>query len=124
MTIDSFDTVFYTAVFLLPGFIINNIIDLTNPPPKHKDSIFFLKCFCYSIISCAIWSWLYLLIIHGIQLYETLRWILLISVSLIGSIIIGVILAIIKQYQYFDHLLQKFNVRTIHSIPTAWDYIF
>ena len=44
MTIDSFDIVFYTAVFVLPGFIINSIIDAMNPPKKHNDGIYLL---CY-----------------------------------------------------------------------------
>ena len=27
--IDSFDVIFFTAIFIMPGFLINNIIDAT-----------------------------------------------------------------------------------------------
>ena len=32
MTIDSFEVVFYTCIFLLPGFIIKSIMDTFLPP--------------------------------------------------------------------------------------------
>lgn len=41
MTLDSFDTVFYTCIFLLPGFIIKSIIDSLSPPAKHNDTKYF-----------------------------------------------------------------------------------
>ena len=124
MTIDSKDTLFYTAVFLLPGFIINSIIDQTNPPKKHNDAIFFLKCVALSIVNCAVWSWLYLIIIECRNMHTVLRWVLLTGISILGSTIIGVVLAVIKQHQLIDRLLLRFKVKTIHNTPTAWDYVF
>ena len=56
MSIDSFDVVFYTAIFVLPGFVVNGVINTVNPPKKHNEGVFFLKCIGYSIVSCAIWS--------------------------------------------------------------------
>lgn len=36
--IDSIDVVFYTALFVLPGVIINFITDHLNPAPRIKES--------------------------------------------------------------------------------------
>ena len=124
MSIDSFDVVFYTAVFILPGFIINSIIDLVNPPKKYNEGKYFLKCLLLSIINCAIWCWLYRIIIDCKNLSSLWHWLLLVLVSLIGSIIIGIVMAVIKQKQIIDLILDKLKVNTIHSTPTAWDYLF
>lgn len=124
MSIDSFDVVFYTAVFILPGFIISNIIDLINPPKKFNEGKYFLKCLLLSIMNCAIWCWLYRIIIDCKDLSSLCHWILLVLVSLIGSTIIGIVIAVIKQKQIIDRLLYKLKVNTIHSTPTAWDYYF
>ena len=43
MTIDSFEVVFYTCIFLLPGFIIKSIMDTLVPPIKHNDTKYFLE---------------------------------------------------------------------------------
>ena len=54
MTIDSFDIVFYTAIFVLPGFLINNIIDTLNPSQKKSEGVLLLKSILYSIIHCSL----------------------------------------------------------------------
>lgn len=123
MTIASLDIVFYTAIFVLPGFIINSIIGYINPPPKSKDSIFLLKCIGYSLISCSVWCWLYLIVIKS-DINPVGRWLLLFTISLLGSSLVGFFIAVIKQHQIIDRMLWKIKVRTIHTTPTAWDYIF
>ena len=124
MTVDSFDVVFYTAVFLLPGFIICSIVDQVNPPQRYNEAKYFLKYLLYSIINCAVWCWVYRIIIDCDCLSTLWHWILLVLVSLVGSSIIGFVIAIIKQKQFIDRLLFKLKIKTIHSTPTAWDYFF
>lgn len=124
MSIDSFDAVFYTAIFILPGFIISSIIDLVNPPKKYNEGKYLLKCLLLSIVNCAIWCWLYRIIIDCKNLSSLWHWILLVLVSLIGSTVIGLIIAIFKQHQFLDRFLWVLRVKTIHSTPTAWDYFF
>ena len=124
MTVDSFDIVFYTSIFVLPGFIINSIIDSMNPPKKHNDGIYLLKCIGFSLISCAVWCWLYKIIIECTKLSTLWHWILLVLTSIIGSSLLGIIIAILKQFQCVDIVLSKLNVNTIHATPAAWDYLF
>ena len=63
-------------------------------------------------------------IIHGKIQNIALYWLLLLLVTIIGAIVIAVAVAIIKQKNVIGVLFDKANVDTIHSIPTAWDYIF
>lgn len=124
MTIESFDMLFYTAIFVLPGFVINSIIDATNPPKRHNDGIYLLKCILYSIINCAIWSWGYGLIFDHTFKHITLYWISLVLLTLIGATTIAICIVIIKQKQILYIFLEKIGIKSIHSTPTAWDYKF
>lgn len=124
MVLESLDTLFYTSIFILPGFIINFIIESINPPKKHNEGIYFLKCIYLSIINCAIWSWLYKIIIFSEKLSVVCMFVLLVLLSIIGPILMGFAIAILKQKQIIDRALSIFKIRTIHSIPTAWDYYF
>lgn len=124
MTIESFDMLFYTAIFVLPGFVINSIIDATNPPKRHNDGIYFLKCLLYSIIHCAIWSWAYSLILNHTFKHFTLYWISLVLLTLAGAAVMATLIVIIKQKNLIYKMLEKLKIRSIHSTPTAWDYIF
>lgn len=118
------DTLFYTTVFLLPGFVIGSIIDKTNPPQKYHEGSFFLRCLGWSIINCACWSWIYLSIIHGKIENTTLYWALLVLVTILGAVIIALLVAVTKQKNLVGKAFNMVNIDTIHSIPTAWDYIF
>ena len=53
-----------------------------------------------------------------------MRLLLLVLASILGSIIVGIIIAIIIQRQLIDKFLSKIGIKTIHTTPTAWDYIF
>lgn len=124
MIIESFDAIFYTAIFVLPGFIINSVIDATNPPKRHNDGIYLLKCLLYSIIHCAIWSWAYSVILNHTFKYLTLYWISLVLSTLTGATLIAICIVVIKQNNLIYKMFEKLKIRAIHSTPTAWDYIF
>lgn len=124
MTINSFETIFYTAMFLLPGFLMNLVIDSTNPPHRYSDGIYFMKCLSLSIINCACWSWLYIIIlsIEFKQLFQ--KWIVLLIITIVGATLVALLLAAIKQRKISDRLLLLLGINPIHSTPTAWDYYF
>ena len=124
MTIDSFDIVFYTAIFVLPGFIINSIIDAMNPPKKHNDGIYLLKCIGLSLVSCGVWCWLYKIILECDRLSTLWHWILLVLTSVVGSALLGFVIALIKQSQCISWILSKLKINIMHATPTAWDYLF
>lgn len=124
MTVDSFDVVYYTSIFILPGFLIKSIINSLSPPQKTNESVYFLTCLAYSIINCAIWSWLYnILFIHRNKL-SVWYWILIITVTIFGATILALIIGIIKQKDIISKILNKTGVTNINPTPTAWDYFF
>ena len=122
--IESLDAVFYTAIFVLPGFIVNSIIDSTNPPKRCREFIYLLKCIIFSIMHCAIWSWLYKIVLESDLVSTFWFWLLLVAISVLGSAVLGLIIAFLKQSNLAKRLLEKIGAKTIHSTPSAWDYYF
>lgn len=122
--IESLDAVFYTAIFVLPGFIVNSIIDSTNPPKRFREFTYLLKCIIFSIMHCAIWSWLYKIVLESDLVSTPWFWLILVAISIVGASVLGLIISIFKQHNIVNRLLEKFKVKTIHPIPTAWDYYF
>ena len=124
MTIDSIEVVFYTCIFLLPGFIIKSVMDTLVPPAKHNDSKYFFSCLLYSIVNCAIWSWAYLLLNKIPEKYSIIYWISLLATTVVGATLLAVIIGVIRQKGAIEWLFEKLRINKIHPAPTAWDYYF
>lgn len=124
MVVESFDIVFYTAIFVLPGFLISCIIDATNPPRRYNEGIYLLKCLIYSIEHYAVWSWAYSLLFNHDFKYFTIYWMSIVLTTLIGATIISILIVFIKQKQILYIVFEKIGIKSIHSTPTAWDYKF
>ena len=124
MLIDSFDVVFYTAIFVLPGFIINCIIDTLNPTQKKAEGTLLLKSIFYSIIHCSAWSWAYKLIFRLVTTHPYLYWVVLIAFTTIAATALALLIGIIKQKQLLRKALSHIGIHCPHSIPNSWDYIF
>jgi hypothetical protein len=126
MTINSLDIVFLTCVFLIPGYIIQEIIALFCPPKAIGDAKSFLSNLLYSIINCAIWSWAYQLLFNSQVKYASiLFWIIILAITLLGAILLGFTIGILKNKDLFRKLIIKITKKTImHPIPTSWDYKF
>ena len=124
MLIESFDVLFYTAIFVLPGFIINEIISAFNPTPKISEGVLLLKCLLYSILHCALWSWKYKLLFTIESKYPNTYWALLVVTTILAASIVAVIISLIQQKQIVRSILSHFNLHISHSIPNSWDYCF
>lgn len=124
MLIESFDVVFYTAIFVLPGFIINGIISAFNPTQKLSEGVLLLKCLLYSIIHCAIWGWLYKVIFTIENKYPKTYWFVLVVATIIAATIIAVTIGLVQQKQIIRNIISHFNLQISHSVPNSWDYCF
>jgi len=96
-----------------------------NPSKKTSESVFFLSCLLYSLANCAICSWAYILTIkyfadNNIAIY----WIVMLVITLIGSIVLSVIIGQVKQRRLVNKLADLLGIKLIDPTPTAWDYWF
>jgi len=123
MVIESFDAVFYTAMFILPGFIIKNIIDMLNPPRKTTDPSFLLGCLAYSLVNAAIFSWAFILV-GSSELRGAAYWGVLLGIVLVGAVLIAFVVALLKQRRWIYEIVKKLRMKVIDPTPTAWDFWF
>ena len=124
MTINTYDTILYTALFVVPGFLIDEIIRTIMPQKRLSAQTAILQYIKYSIINLTLWSWLFLLI-NGIKDECGVIYCLLISLTVILTSVVTVIgIGIIKKKEIIKNIFIKFGIQTKHPIPTAWEYKF
>ena len=124
MTIDSIDVVFYTCIFLLPGYIIQEIITSLMPSKQYSDNIKLLRFLGYSILNLAVWSWLYMIVLDELKSDQSLHWILLSAITFITSCVTGFLIGIVRNNEWLRKIFSKIKIQIEHPIPTAWDYKF
>jgi hypothetical protein len=120
MTIDSLETILLTCIFIVPGFLIDGIVNAFSPYGKRKEYVYFLYCLFYSVLHYAVFGWAYILI------WKILAWRLLIilGITLIGAIFLGVVIGLFKSRTWLRKLLNFLKCNISNPIPSAWDYLF
>ena len=95
MTINSIEVFIYTAYFLLPGYIISEIINCIVPSKKVSDAEKTIRCIGYSFLDLAIWFWLIRIVNKKVS--DNWYWFVLMLIVLISSVITGLTIGIIKK---------------------------
>jgi len=124
LQIESMEIVCYTAIFLLPGYIVEEMIRVIMPKKQYSEGIIFLRYLAYSIINLAIWSWLYFLIMKYLGNATIVYWMTLVLATVISSLVTGTILGVIRKKECIRLFFSKCGLQVEHPIPTAWDYKF
>ena len=124
MQIKSMEVVFYTAIFLLPGYIVEEMIRAIMPKKQYSEGIIFLRYLAYSIINLAIWSWLYFLIMKYITNATIVYWIAIVLATVMSSLVTGAVLGVKRKKECIRRIFSKCGLQIEHPIPTAWDYKF
>ncbi len=126
MTITGFDMLFYTAGFIVPGFVWCSMVAMLIPQKSDQPQISFLRFLTLSCINYAIWSWLIYLLIKssffvGHPVRSALAWGLVI---LISPVALGLVMGHFSQKARILQLLRRLGFSPLHPVPTAWDYKF
>ena len=127
MVIESYGVVFYTAIFLLPGFFMRSIVASLIPAKKTMDNAEFLYCLMYSIINLAVWSWAYVLVAQlkeSYSLADWVYWVINVIITIVGATITSFVIGAIIQKRLIRRIGNKLKLNTIDPIDTAWDWIF
>lgn len=126
MTVTSFEMVFYTLSFVVPGFILYSVIASIVPRKIEEKEMSLLRYLILSCVNYAVWSWLIYLLFkldfftqHPIR--SALAWSLIIFLS---PVILGLLFGKLSSIDWSRKLLSHFGMVPIHPVPTAWDYIY
>ena len=124
--IESFDIVFFTLAFAVPGFLIDSFLRKFIPKETRADSYNFLYFLSLSCLNYAVWSWLIYII--GKSDYFTTRPILTgfawFAILFVGPMIIATIILCLYKFKFFGKATAFFRLNATHPIPTSWDYKF
>lgn len=124
MTIDSFEVVIYTFQFIVPGYIIREVISSILPQKSYSDSEKAIQSIGYSVLNMAVWYWLFLIIQDKLQNYSSWYWLCNALAIILTGVITGILLGMVRAKNLVKKFLNCFGVNVNHPVPTAWDYKF
>ena len=126
MTFDSFSVIFYATTFLVPGFICSAVVSMLVPRRPQAMEVRALEFLTPSCLNYGIWSWAVFLVfrlrVHEKSPYLTAA--VLAVIVFVSPFVLGLVLGGSSQQRWTARFLRRFGFRTIHSVPTAWDYHF
>lgn len=122
MTIDSFDAIMYTFQFVVPGYIICEIMGAISPKRNLSEGEKLIQAMGYSIVNIAVWYWLFRIIQTHVATQQTMYWIINAFAIVCTGCITGLILGVIRAKKIFRNFFQRIGINFSHPVPTAWDY--
>ena len=78
MTISTYEAVIYTVMFLVPGFIIDEIVATLMPMKIYSDAARTLKYIGYSVFNLTVWIWLFYIVKVNVDNSTVGYWVLLV----------------------------------------------
>ena len=121
--IDKLDAVIYTFQFIVPGYIIGEVISMVLPRKDYTEGEKMIQAVGYSIFNMAIWYWLFVIIQENIK-NSVWFWIANAFAVLLTGGITGFVLGIIRKEEIIRKFFKFFKINLTHPAPTAWDYKF
>lgn len=125
MTFSNFDAVFFSATFLVPGFICSAVVSMMVPRRASAANARVLEFLTFSCINYGVCSWaIYLLFYSHSPLPKGITVAGIVAITLVSPIVLGLVLGYLAQRNWPAKFLARFGFRTIHPIPSAWDLQF
>lgn len=120
----TWDTVFYTAAAITPGFLIDTIIRMKIPVQKRDASFAIFRFLVLSALNYAIWIW-YIPSMYADEnklcaefLYKCLG-------IIVGSpLLLGIIATWLASKDWFRKVLSHAGFNINNTAPSAWAYKF
>ncbi len=126
MTFDSFDAVFFTAAFLVPGFVWSAVLSMLVPRKSTAAQLRMMEFLTLSCINYGVWSWALFLLFRGefIDLHPYWSAGCLFGIVFVSPTLFGLTSGVLTQKNAVAWFLGRFGFLTVHAIPTAWDRHF
>ncbi len=126
MTLDSFNAVFYTVAFIVPGFVWSSVLSMMVARRSQATEIRAIEFLTLSCINYGVWSWAIFLLFRG-SFADTHRgWtaVFLFLIVFVSPVGLGLLSGVLTQRDSVARFLSRFGFHTLHPLPTAWDYHF
>ena len=125
MPFQNFDSIFLAVALLVPGFIIHSIECLVLTRRRLDPAKDWLRLLVLSLLNYSLCYSLASLFLSPLQIQQDgltspVTWI---GVIFVSPIILGTLLAFNASREWSQRLLHKMHIRTIHAIPSAWNWL-
>ena len=126
MTFSSFEAVFFTAGFLVPGFVWSAVLSMLLPSRGAGTQVRFVELLSLSCINHGLWSWALFPIFQTGFLEREPYWsgLALFGIMFVSPVVLGVASGGLQQKEVVARFLAWLGLRTVHPIPRAWDWHF
>ena len=122
----SVSSVFAVIAFIVPGFIASSMLSMFQPAKRYTAELAIVRFLTLSAYNYALWSWLVYLLIVNPWFKEHLVFAALLwgAIILIAPLLLGLFLGYESQREWGRSLFRRLGLRSIHIIPSAWDWRF
>ena len=113
--------------FLIPGFIVTWITRKVIPVGDKEYKVKIFENFIYSFINIFLWAIPIYKIYLNINWFKTnyiILWIIVFVIIFLSPIVIASIIIVLNQYEVFRRLCKYFNISSVDTDPSAWDFKF
>lgn len=120
-------TIISAIAFLIPGFITTYIIRRVIPKVDKDYKTSVLENFIYSFLNIFLWAIPIYKIYLNIEWWNKkilLLWLVCLLIIFVSPIIIASVIIIFYKKEVFRKLCQYFNISSIDTEPSAWDFKF
>jgi len=126
MTVSSFDVVFYTVGFVVPGFVWMSALSILVPRRAVPSEVRFLGYLALSCINNGLWLGALVLIFKTGHFDQEPVWsaFYLFGIIFLSPALLGLVTGYFYQERFVSRFLGWLGFRTIDSTPTAWDWHF
>lgn len=124
MILDSWETVVYTCVFLLPGYIVSKFIGFGFPVSRSTDGKRLLSWLLYSVVVNAVCFPLYGCIHDAVAANKAIFLFLIVCVAVVASLIIAGVVVFVQRKQPLKKVFELIGGEYINPIATSWEYCF
>jgi hypothetical protein len=126
VTLSDYNTAFYTLAFVVPGFVLHSTMSICLPKREEGAELSFLRFLTLSCLNYAVWTWLIYLLLNT-EFFTLHPWRAAsawFAIIFLSPVAIGLLLAFLQEKDIPRKWLQRWGLRPVHPIPTAWDYVF
>ena len=126
MTFGSFEAVFFTAAFLVPGFVWSAVVSMLVPSRTASAQIRVVEFLTFSCINHGLWSWALFPVFTTGFLDQHPWWsgLILFAIMFLSPIGLGLASGSLQQKESVGRFLRRLGLRTVHPVPRAWDWHF
>lgn len=120
-------TIIAAVAFIIPGSIVVSITKRVIPKNENEYKTKILEYFIYSFLNFFIWAIFIYNIYSNIEAwknYPILLWLIIFMIIFVSPVVIALAGILCDKKDIFGWLCRYFNLSSVDTDPSAWDYKF